>query len=148
MIPEHLLTAYRRTRVDVRGVGREWTVPAIDEDLPAAGWPPGIGDVWIVTAWNPWSRPIQVEQNRARQVALRATVRGAGIAALDAEGRALDDEWAEESLALVGVPFEAAHAIARRFGQQAVYRVRAGWLSVHDTGEPLTGAPRPGPASG
>ena len=144
MIPEHLLEAYRRTRVEIHGAGRAWIVPAVAEGRPAPGWPQTGPDVWVLTAWNPRSRPLPHAENRARQDALRAMLRSAGLPALDAVGRALDQDWAEDSLAIIGVTFATAHTLARRFDQQAVFRVRAGWLSIHDTGGPLGRAAQSG----
>ena len=150
MIPGALLDAYRRTRVVIphaaKGSPHGHIVPAIVEDTPATDWPAIWGDVWVVTAWNPRSRLLSREVNRARQEVLRTCVRSAGLHALDALGRALGGDWEEESLALLDTSRGAAMALARAFDQHAVFRVRDGWLTVHAT---AATAPRPpGPANG
>jgi hypothetical protein len=122
MIPDALLDAYRRTRVVIphaaKGSPHGRMVPAIVEDTPATDWPAIWGDVWVVTAWNPRSRLLSREVNRARQEILRTCVRSAGLHALD----------------------------ALAFDQHAVFRVRDGWLTVHATA--ATTPRPPGPANG
>jgi len=83
---------------------------------------------WVyVTAWNPNSVPLPLDENRARQNALRqelesdhAILSGVGI------GR---DGWSEESLFVAGVDIEQAARIGQAHGQLCVVAGTAGGVA-------------------
>jgi hypothetical protein len=87
----------------------------------------------LVTAWNPYSVPIEAEENASRQAQLEAEAKSLGIAFLSARGADPDGEWpAEESLCLFDVSLEHIDAWMRRYEQNAVIRVdSAGQVSLY-----------------
>lgn len=75
----------------------------------------------IVTAWNPASQRLTLEQNRLRQQAMITSLVGAAWSeVLVGDSRF---EWSEESLA-VTMPMQTALSLANRFGQNTIYYVQ------------------------
>jgi hypothetical protein len=97
------------------------------EPLPA-DWP---ADFAIIAAYDPDGQPTTAEQNLAADAALEADLRAAGyrlhrITGGSADGVHLEPGW--------GVPIGLPGAVefARRYGQVAVFAVRAGRLALVD----------------
>ncbi|MEH0742149.1 DUF3293 domain-containing protein [Vibrio cholerae] len=83
---------------------------------------PPLGDAFaIVTAWNPASQRLTLEQNRLRQQAMITSLGGAAWSEVLVGDRRF--EWSEESLA-VTMPMQTALSLANRFGQNAIYYVQ------------------------
>jgi hypothetical protein len=85
----------------------------------------GIEEYAYLTAWNPGSKELPDEENRVRQDALRARLRGKhpvieGVATAD------DGSWTEESLLVLGISRADALDLARSFGQVAILAGRRG----------------------
>lgn len=118
--------AFRDTEVHV-WVDRTHLVATPADPGVAAGPPPPGGACHVITAWNPGGDLADPVENARAQRELRATVSEAGWTVHDAEGVALDDSWAEDSLALVGVDESEVLDLARRFGQAAIFR----WTGEH-----------------
>jgi hypothetical protein len=131
MIPPELLAAYERTVVDLELPGGALRLPSIGSGERAARWP-FTRPVYVLTAWNPWSLPLQPAENASRQERLRRVLAAAQLHAFRAWGRAEAGGWEEESLALPWTSEAAALALARTFGQQAIYGVVEGRLQVRD----------------
>lgn len=93
--------------------------PAVDA-LLAAHAPDAPGWAYI-TAWNPGSRPLSREDNRARNQALERLAREACAACFTGVGRGEDGAWEpEESFLLVGIDRARALALGARFEQNAI----------------------------
>lgn len=75
----------------------------------------------FLTACNPASRPLQANENRARQNAMLEQLLSAGYRCLPAEGRGGDASWpAEESVLALDIPERIARRIGRQYGQLAI----------------------------
>jgi Protein of unknown function (DUF3293) len=118
-----LLDAYRRTsftantpkgRLCLR-VGQR--CPELDDLLAGqrvATWA-------YVTAFNPGSEPLPVEENVARQRELERAVTEVGLMSYSGEGIGDDGQWAPEpSLLVLGIARDDAVRLGRQFGQLAV----------------------------
>ncbi|MCD2193010.1 DUF3293 domain-containing protein [Actinomycetospora endophytica] len=78
--------------------------------------------VHVLTAHNPGAaRPGAVE-NRRNQAALEAELTACGLTVTRAVASATDGSHAEESAAVLGWDDDRALALARRFGQDAIFR--------------------------
>ncbi len=85
-------------------------------------YPLGTSPVHVLTAHNPGAdRPGPVE-NRRRQEALEAELAGRGLVVTRAVASAEDGTHAEESAAVAGWDDAEALALARRYGQDAIFR--------------------------
>lgn len=113
--------AFVATRFTVELAGVVYDI-RVSERLPAAleGYlgRVGVKDWAYVTAWNPNSVPLSVEENRVRQDVLRRELEprhpllaGVGIGS---------DGWSEESLFVAGIDFAEAIRIGRSYGQLCV----------------------------
>ncbi len=124
-----LLAAYRATRVEVTLPSGVVVLSAADEaplTLPAALQP----SAWILTAWNPWSQPLSLEENQRRNEALQVALQELAVRVYPAVGRAREGDWWEASFAVVGLDEASALSLGRRFGQNAVFQVTEGGLVV------------------
>jgi hypothetical protein len=75
----------------------------------------------FISACNPGSRQLDVEENRARHRQLAARVRRLGLRHYQGLGVPDRSGWPPEpSLLILGIPRENAHALAAEFGQNAL----------------------------
>ncbi len=88
------------------------------------------GEVFGVTAWNPFGRRRSAEVNDEQTVSLAADLFRAGATVIRADGRSYDDEFAEGGLLVWGVDVETVRRIAREYEQEAIYRIDADVLAV------------------
>ena len=90
--------------------------PALDDLLARHG-----AACWaLITAWNPMSRPLPHEENRARAALLAAELRGRYVL-FDGTGIGDAGDWPpEESLLVLGIGEADAVAIALRYRQRAI----------------------------
>ena len=79
----------------------------------------GVTSSAFLTAWNPGSRPLAKEENRARDDALARDATAGGFQLLRGEGHSPDRDWCEESYLVLGLGRREALALARRYGQVA-----------------------------
>lgn len=80
----------------------------------------------VLTAYNPWSVATPAHANDAAQRELEAALAAHGIAMLPASGRDPSGAWPPEASVLAfGLTRDAAHALARRFAQNAFVWVAA-----------------------
>ena len=79
---------------------------------------------WIITAHNPGSRPLPLDANNRRQEALWVALRELPDAKVyPAVGSSASGDWSEASIAVTGVDFDVIAEIARRFEQNAIYKL-------------------------
>jgi hypothetical protein len=118
-----LIEAYRRTtflaetpsgRLRLR-IGKRSS--ELDAFLTAHG-----ATTWaFVTAFNPGSVPLSVEENSARQIELETVAAGQGFVCYRGEGIGDDGVWPpERSVLVLGIDRESAERLGRRFGQVAI----------------------------
>lgn len=105
--------------------GRQTFVPAAPVALPEGLSPP----LWIITACNPGGAARSEAVNRRENRRLLGAVQAAGWRHWPAVGRNAEATWQEASFA-VEAPGEAILALARRFRQDAVFRLDGGGLGV------------------
>lgn len=122
MPDDNLLAAYRATCYRVFAPGRELRLHIDQYDAQLAKL---LREAWVecaalLTAWNPGSRPLDAQQNRALQKQLVAELEAAGHPCLAGRNEAAgNDEWNEDSVLALDLGLEAARAIALRHGQLA-----------------------------
>ena len=120
-----LEAAYRRTTY-AAGLSLRLRVdephPFLDDMLAFRG----LEEWAYLTAWNPGSKPLPLEENMQRQDALRARLKGRWPTV---EGAATSDDgsWEpEESLLVLGIPRDEALALAKELEQTAILVGRRG----------------------
>lgn len=122
-----LVHAYRQTEFRVVDQGFAFTL-RIDQHCPeliARLAHFGVTEAAYLTAWNPRSESTAIARNKAAQRTLEAEVAYRGWRFLFGEGVGSDGIWpAEPSLLVLGIPFEAACGLGRKYGQNAIVTVR------------------------
>ena len=74
-----------------------------------------------MTAWNPFSRPLDAEDNAARHAELVDALVARGLAFEPGIGRHPTNGWpGEDSVLVYGLPLDEARALGERFGQNAI----------------------------
>ncbi|MDT7744680.1 MAG: hypothetical protein QOE59_3758 [Actinomycetota bacterium] len=103
-------------------------------------YPLAVTPVHVLTAHDPGARRPGTAENRRRQEALEAELADRGLVVSRAVASAADGSHAEESAAVVGWDDTGALALARRYGQDAIFRwTPEAWAVVPcDGGPPLT----------
>lgn len=121
-LPRQLLSAYLRTSFGVWTPDGEIILrcghssPDIDRLLERAG----VSSWAYVTAYNPASRRLSAEENRARHDGLVAEV-SSRFSVLHGEGVGDDGDWpAEPSVLVLGMGREEAARVGSQYGQNAV----------------------------
>ena len=120
---EALWAAYRRTVFEARTpLGLiEIRVDQRHEDLDRLLERTGHESWCLITAWNPGSRPLSLEENRRRNALLRDQIVREGRPFHEGIGRGEDPKWApEESFLVLGVARDEAIELGRSWGQIAV----------------------------
>lgn len=80
------------------------------------------GEEWaFITAWNPLSSALPLEENRVRNREMESLLRSNGYRFYPGRGIPADSIWdPEESFLVIGMSRESAVGIGREFGQNAV----------------------------
>lgn len=122
-IPMSLVNAYNSAVVEIDLAAGVYSISPADEQ-GASGIPSTLGPhAWVITAHNPRSEVLADTVNTERHAQLLADVRATGCAHFNAIGRSKDGAWREASIAIVGLGAAAAMALARKYGQLAVFRI-------------------------
>jgi hypothetical protein len=123
-----LVEQYRRTEYRVADEGYSFTLhvdqacSALLECLRHFK----VTEAAYITAWNPRSEPTSSARNEAAQRALASEVLERGWRLLYGEGVGADAGWPPEpSLLVLGIAFEAACGLGRKYGQNAIVYARA-----------------------
>lgn len=129
-----LRRAYRATRYAVlaSGLAQPFLLRAGKHHAGFDSWlkQQGARQAVLITAWNPASRQQTGKRNKAANAALAAWLKQRGYRLIDAENRAADPAWCEESLAVLDLPAHLTRALARRWRQNAVLFCRRGRRST------------------
>ena len=100
-------------------------------------YPLAAAPVHVLTAYDPGAQRLAATENRRRQRALEAELAGRGLLVTRAVASAADGSHAEESAAVVGWDDAEALALARRHGQDAIFRwTPEAWAVVPCDGGP------------
>ncbi len=118
-LPDHLASAYGRTRYTVAGLGLTVGRRSAGLDGLLAGM--RAREAVLITAWNPASRRMPPQWNARMMAALR--LRLASTPSLPATGAG--SAWTEDHLLVVGDRRRLA-VLARLFGQAAILSLRRG----------------------
>ena len=115
-----LLAAYLATRYHVRhGGGLDFYIERRSADLLALHAAERVAGSAFITAWNPESEGTPLEENEARNAALRGDIEALGLRVLPAEGIG-PTGWREESYLVPGITRDDAVALARKYRQNAI----------------------------
>lgn len=75
----------------------------------------------FITAWNPYSKPLDLETNRNRNKELLSEIQTtAKYIVLNGIGESSDGFWSEESFLVLGIDKDTAQSLARKFEQNAI----------------------------
>lgn len=116
------LQAYRETEYRVHGQpGFTLRVGSASADLLRAHERHRAACSAFLTACNPFSRPLDVDANAARQAALAEALSGRGLAFLPGVGQHPSNGWpGEDSFLVFGLALEDAKALGERLEQNAI----------------------------
>ncbi len=98
--------------------------PAYRTAVFAVGDPPPEKPFWILTAWNPEGRPADADANRKADAELLEALRRTGENPVRVTGMSPDKAHREPGWSVGNR--ETALSLARRFHQEAVYRIDGG----------------------
>lgn len=123
---DRLIAAYRRTNYFV-GEGDDAILIRVDETcspLDRLLEEAGVSEWAFVTAWNGMDeRP---DLNDVRQRRLIADIAAAGWSVRHGVGRSPENDWAEDSVLILGSHRAEAEALGRRYQQRAIVVGRRG----------------------
>lgn len=121
---EGLWEAYKRTSFRVDRPEESFTIRLgeISHSLDALLREHGLRDWAYLTACNPGSQPLSVEENEQRQRALISDVQAKGYPVFQGAGQPDNaDDWAPEaSILVLGIPIEEAIGLGSTYGQVAI----------------------------
>ena len=81
----------------------------------------------FITAWNPMCQALDIAENRKRQQSLTDELDARDLTTLPGIGQHPSNGWpGEESVLVLGLPFEATRALAKTYGQLAFV-----WVGIH-----------------
>lgn len=122
---DDLWATYRRALVDLFPPDRPALRLCPGEVATAGGvLPEGLTEpVFVLTAWNPGSEPLEPEVNRARQVALLSELTARCCTLWPAVGWDPASAYREDGVLVSGLAEGEAVELGRRYGQEALY----GW---------------------
>jgi hypothetical protein len=147
MIDPDLLRAYKKTRFVVRAPEGEIVLRVGERNLHLDALMAKFSAVSsaFVTAWNPGSVSLSVDENQNRQTTLTVEVEKAGYVSFCGEGVGQDQTWAPEaSVLIVGILRGDAQRLGMRFGQVAIVFAERGralellLCSDHNRGKSFT----------
>ena len=107
---EGLLQAYEETTIEI--IQSEKQI----EDL---GW----NEYFVITAWNPFSKQLSLDENRRRNSELEKDLLALRAELLKAIGRSNDWKWFEESFAVRNIALKEIIQKARKYQQNAIFQV-------------------------
>jgi hypothetical protein len=114
--------SYARTVVEIVRPGVGDIVVRAAPPGNVGEWPwPSPGPVHILTAWDPGSERRNEADNRRRQAALEADLRGSAGITWAAEGIDPVSGHREEGVAVCGITESDAEALGARYGQAAIF---------------------------
>lgn len=74
----------------------------------------------FITAWNPFSQNLAIQENQARQNELKANLKRRGLICIEGIGKHPSNNWpGEASVLVLGLGLEAAKSLARHYEQHA-----------------------------
>lgn len=81
----------------------------------------------FLTAYNPYSKPLSLEENKGRQAELLVLLEKENYKIFRGYGKGKDESWqSEPSFLVLGIDYQRALALARRFEQNAFVYLEKG----------------------
>lgn len=117
-----LIKAYRKTEFRVLG-SQNFTlrVDTFSEPLCHLFEEMGVCTAAFLTAWNPYSAPTVLDDNRRAQTALRQKLAGDGYSTIDGFGVDPTSDWeGEDSVLILGMDLERAKYLGNELRQNAI----------------------------
>jgi len=121
--PRELRSTYLATQIEIEVEPSMWI--AADEVVERVKTP-----IFVITAFNPFSRKVSESENRQRMEELETALREANYTYLPAIGFSPDGSWSEPSFAVSGMGRRQAKRIGRTFEQHAIFEISADELIV------------------
>lgn len=122
------VSLWLHTRILVRVGGREIEVDSASDLVRSLA--PASLPLAVITAYNPMGLSHEQAENEAANVALRERLRELGFHPLPAVGRAVTGDWEEPGFAVSDLGQDDALALAREFGQLALFWVETDTVSA------------------
>ena len=120
-----LFTAYAETVIDVNLSPGETVVIQKSDIPPFDEWPwnQGLRELYVLTAWNPFSQKLSAVENAFRQEALRTLLDQCGAKYLTCNAHSKDGSWTEASFAIWNVEQGQVELWSQQFEQHAYFRI-------------------------
>ena len=97
---------------------------AYPDELDRYSWEKGLA---VITAWNPCSQSLSLNDNQSRQKALMSELQRNGFGPIyPAVGKSRSGAWAEDSLAIFDISMQDAQHFGQLYGQNAILWVSRG----------------------
>jgi hypothetical protein len=90
-----------------------------ENQLKDLGW----NEYFVITAWNPFSQELELDENRRRNDELEKELLGLGAELLKAVGRSHDWKWFEESFAVRKMSLGEMTQLATKYQQNAIFHI-------------------------
>lgn len=121
-LPTWMIEAYRTTRFRVHAGTEVIELVAGQCSAPLDEWLLGVGaGSWaFITAWNPRSEQLSLEENTQRQKLLCQELEQEGLSWVREEGVSEDGQWREPSVLIANVAWAWAEALGMRYEQNAI----------------------------
>ena len=120
-ITKEILEAYRSTTYVVDGGRVAMRIDEYSDSLARTCADFGVRTAAFITAWNPFSRPLGIADNRALNASLESDIRSRNLQFLDGEGVAGDgSDWKEASFLVLGITRDEAYALGVAYQQNAI----------------------------
>jgi Protein of unknown function (DUF3293) len=120
VIPEHLESEFHRTLLTVQ-MGEGWLTI---EDAVFSG--------HVITAWNPQSKSISLEENVKANLKLSRLLSELGKDFWPCIGKNPENTWREDGFAIQGLTDQEAKQLGITFDQLAVFKIDSGVKSIID----------------
>ena len=110
MSNDDLFQAYEETTIDII---------QSENQLKDLGW----NEYFVITAWNPFSEPLSLDENRRRNSELEKDLLELRADLLKAIGRSDDWKWFEESFAVRNINLREIVQMAVKYQQNALFQI-------------------------
>ena len=107
---EGLFQAYEETTIEII---------QSEKQIGNLGW----NEYFVITAWNPFSKQLSLDENRRRNSELENDLLAVNAEMLKAIGRSNDWKWFEESLAVRNMSLSEIVQVARKYQQNAIFQI-------------------------
>lgn len=107
---EGLFQAYEETAIEIF---------QSEKQIENLGW----NQYFVITAWNPFSKQLQLDENRRRNNDLEEDLLAVNAELLKAIGRSDDWKWVEESFAVRNMSLSEIVEVAKKYQQNAIFHI-------------------------